>query len=75
MPSEVIAEKLATYIGPSTARLAVKTFADKILKRRPEEIALAEVPALLDGLRPMLRTLLGEGGADGVLAEIEEALR
>lgn len=73
-PAEIIAASLATYLGPNTARTAVRTFADRALARRPEDLTRADVPALLDALRPMLRTLIGQTAADLVLSEIREQL-
>ncbi|WP_242356534.1 MULTISPECIES: hypothetical protein [Anaeromyxobacter] len=72
---DVIATALARWIGPDTARAVVRTFSDRVLGLRPDEIGPADVPRLLESLRPMLRTLLGQGPAEHVLAELEEALR
>ncbi len=74
-PAEQIADALAHYLGPNTARTAVRTFAGRALGRLPEAVSLAEAPALLDALRPMLRTLLGNAPADRLLAELRESLR
>jgi hypothetical protein len=74
-PAEVIAEGLARYLGHDTARAAVRTFSDRVLGCRPDEISFADAPKLLQALRPMLRTLLGQAPADVVVAEIEEGLR
>lgn len=73
-PAEIVAASLATCLGPNTARTAVRTFADRALARRPEDLTRADVPALLDALRPMLRTLIGQDPADLVLAEIRAQL-
>ena len=74
-PAEVNAEGLAPSLGPNAARAAVRTFSDRVLGCRPDEISLADAPKLLQALRPMLRTLLGQAPAEVVVAEIEEALR
>lgn len=74
-PADVIADGLARYLGPNTARTAVRTFSDRVLGCRPDEISRADAPKLLQALRPMLRTLLGQAPAELVVTEIEEALR
>jgi hypothetical protein len=74
-PSDVIAAALALYVGPETARSAVRTFADRVLGRRAEELTFDEAARLVESFRPMLRTLLGEGPAEHLLRELTEALR
>jgi hypothetical protein len=74
-PAELIAEALATHLGPSTARTAVRTFSTRALGVPPHEVSLADAPRLLEALRPMLRTLLGAAPADDVLAGIRGTLR
>jgi hypothetical protein len=54
--------------------MALRTAALRTFKRAPEEVARAEVPALVEGLRPMLSTLLGAVPTDGVLAQIQKEL-
>jgi hypothetical protein len=75
LPADVIAAALAVYIGPDTARRAVRTFADRVLGRRADEVTRAEARRLVESFRPMLRTLLGEGPAESVIRELTEALR
>jgi hypothetical protein len=70
-----IADRLAVYLGPHTGRVAVKTFSLKALGRGPETLEIADLPALEQALRPMLRTLLGSARAELVLAEIRRELR
>lgn len=74
-PADVIAAALAVYVGPETARIAVRTFADRVLGRRADQVTLEEAPRLVESLRPMLRTLLGEGPAERFIRELTEALR
>ena len=69
-PAELIADRLATYLGPFTAKNAVKTFSTRALGRPPEMLVDADVEPLLRALRPMLRTLLGADQADAVLQHI-----
>jgi hypothetical protein len=74
-PAERIAERLSAYLGPNTARTAVRSFADRELGVRAETVGRAEAPRLVEALRPMLRTLLGASAADRVVAELLEDLR
>jgi hypothetical protein len=69
-PAEIIADGLATYLGPFTAKNAVKTFATKALGRPPEMLVRADIEPLLRALRPMLRTLLGADQAEAVIQQL-----
>jgi hypothetical protein len=68
-----IASRVARFLGPHTARVAVKTFAQRSLGRGPESLTLEDVPAMCDALRPSLRTLVGKHRSEivvqGILAE------
>jgi hypothetical protein len=68
--ADQVAERLSVYLGPHTGRVAVKTFAQRALGRGPETLTRADLPALEQALRPMLRTLVGGARAEMVLAEI-----
>ena len=65
-----IAARLARYLGPHTGRVAVKTFALRGLGRGPETLTTADVPAMTQALRPMLRTLLGKQRCEIVVQHI-----
>jgi hypothetical protein len=65
-----IAAQLARYLGPHTARVAVKTFSQRGLGRGAETLTVADVPAVSQALRPMLRTLVGKQRAEVVLQQI-----
>jgi hypothetical protein len=65
-----IAARLSRYLGPHTARVAVKTFSQKALGRGPETISAEDVVALESALRPMLRTFIGRAQCEVVLQEI-----
>jgi hypothetical protein len=69
-----VASRLAEYLGPHTARSAVKTFAQSALHRAPEELRLEDMPRLLDALRPMLRTLVGHAISDDILDALAQEL-
>jgi hypothetical protein len=73
-PHEIVFRQLARYLGPSTAKTALKTFCDKSVGRPPEQLTLTDAPKLLSALRPMLRTLLGVGESDQVLQQLSREL-
>ena len=62
--ADVVIERLARLLGPYTARVAVQTFAKKHLGRGAETVSSGDLPILLDGLKPMLRTLVGGAAAE-----------
>ena len=72
--AEAIAARMAVYLGPHTARIAVKTFSQRALGRGPDSLELPDVPELLAALRPMLRTLVGHSQCEIVLQRIEREL-
>jgi hypothetical protein len=72
--AETIAARMAVYLGPHTARIAVKTFSQRALGRGPDSLELPDVPELLAALRPMLRTLVGHSQCEIVLQRIEREL-
>jgi hypothetical protein len=72
--ADVIAERLAEYLGENTSRIAVKTFAIKALGRGPETLTPDDVPILCDALLPMLRTFVGRAHAEVMLMQINEDL-
>ena len=73
-PLDLVRRRLATYLGANTAATAVRTFSKRALGRAPEELTAADLPALLEALHPMLRTLLGSSQADLLLAAIRKDL-
>jgi hypothetical protein len=73
--ADQIAEKLGPYLGVHNAKNAVKTFSRSVFGRGPDTLTIEDLPALLDGLRPMLRTLVGEDSAESVLRAIEREVK
>jgi hypothetical protein len=69
-----VAARLSTYLGPHTGRAAVKTCARKALGRGAETLTLADLPALQQALRPMLRTFVGRAQCEVVLEQIAREL-
>lgn len=73
--TDQIIDKLEPFLGPHNARTAVKTFARRVFGRTPETLTAEDVPALLEGMRPMLRTLVGEQSAESVLLAIKREVK
>ena len=73
-PATIVEERLAVFLGPHTARNAVKTFSERAMGRAPDSLELHEMPRLLAALRPMLRTLLGASQCEVLLRRITEDL-
>ncbi len=69
-----IAARLSRYLGPHTARVAVKTFSNKALGRGPETLTVEDLPALQAALRPMLRTFVGRAQCEVVLQQMTREL-
>jgi hypothetical protein len=73
-PADVIASHLATFLGPHTARVAVRTFSERAAGRAPESLTRSDVPRLLVELRPAIRTLIGSTHCESVFERIREDL-
>lgn len=67
-----VAELLTTWLGKHNAKNAVKMFSKRALNCNPEALRAEDLPTLLDALRPMLRTLVGEVSAELVLEDIKK---
>ena len=65
--AQLVADRLASYLGPHTAKNAVKTFSNRVLQRPPETLVYSDIEPLLRALRPMLRTLLGANEAENLI--------
>ena len=63
---ERLQKRLAIYVGPHTARLSLKTFAQKQFGLPPAELPPAALPELVRSLRPLLRSMLGEKDSENV---------
>jgi hypothetical protein len=71
LPAEIVREQLGQYMGAFTARNAVQLTAKQCFSgTAPDDLTVAQIPALLDALGPMLRTLLGKSGAEKVVGEV-----
>jgi hypothetical protein len=69
-PDEVLRDRLALYLGPHTARTALKTFAPRAVGVAPEAMSGAQARVLLESLRPMLKTLLGTALGERLSAQL-----
>ena len=70
--AQQIADHLAEYLGPHTARVAVKTFSMRALGRGPEDLLPMDAAAVLDALKPMLRAFVGRERAEAVIERIRQ---
>jgi hypothetical protein len=61
-----VQKRLAVYVGPHTARLSLKTFAQKHFGVAPAELPPAALPELVRKLRPLLRSMLGESDSEKI---------
>jgi hypothetical protein len=68
--ADFVAGRLAIHLGPNVARLAVKTFAQKAVALKPEQLTLADVPRLIEAMRPMLHVMVGKEPGEVVLRDI-----
>ncbi len=71
---EQLQQRLGAFLGENTARVAIATFAKKSVNKTPEQLMPADVPAVLDAIAPMLRTLLGEESAKSLLESIRKGV-
>lgn len=69
-PADVVRDQLAVYMGAFTSRNAIQLMAKQSAGTTPESLTLEQIPALLDALGPMLRTLLGKAAAEKVIGEV-----
>lgn len=73
-PADVLRDLVARYLGPNTARNALKTFSARTFGRPPEALGASEVLRLAETLRPMLRTLLGAAQTEALLETFKKEL-
>jgi hypothetical protein len=69
-PHDIIRDRLLGYLGPHTTRNALKTFAGKSMGIAPEELTYAQSPTLLESMRPMLKTLIGQAACEEIIIQI-----
>jgi len=72
--AKTTSDHIAIYLGPKTAKAAVKACALRALGREPESLEVEDVPLLMAALRLMLGTLLGHSTSQILLHRIERAI-
>lgn len=72
---EAVTKRLSVHLGPNVARMAVKAFAQKALASKPEDLTPAQLPQLIEALRPMLVVMIGKDPSQVVLDEIANQYR
>lgn len=72
--AQIVLAQLARYLGPSTAKTALKTFCDRAVKKPPEQISKEDAIPLITALQPMLRTLLGTNQCDELVKRMKQEL-
>ncbi len=73
--AEQVADHLMTWLGKHNAKNAVKMFSMRVLNRPAEELSIEDLPDLINALRPMLRTLIGEESTEVVLEGVKEKVK
>jgi hypothetical protein len=72
---DVIAGKLEFYLGAHTAKIAVKTFAQRSLGRGPETLTVSDLPLLIEALRPMMNTLIGKAQCELIVGNLRSEFK
>ena len=67
---EGLERQLGPLLGDFTAKMALQTAALRSVKRPVDTLTAADLPALIEGLKPMLNTFLGAARAKAVLEEL-----
>jgi hypothetical protein len=73
--AEQVAERLAPFLGSFNAEVWVKTVAERKVGIPVDQLAPADLGALLEGLRPSLNTFMGRSTADELLQRIGREVR
>ncbi len=73
--ADQVAARLTPYLGPLNAKVAVKTFAQRTLNVGPQALTVEHLPALLEALRPMLHTFVGQASATVLLDAIRREVK
>lgn len=67
---EQVVAALGPYLGPFNAKVWVRVVAEKQLGLAVDAIQREHVAALMQGLGPSLRTMMGRAAADDLVARI-----
>ena len=69
--AETVISTLSVYLGPHVAKMALKSFAQKVGVPAQEQLTVAHVPGLIAEIRPMLNVMIGKGPSEAVVADLE----
>jgi hypothetical protein len=68
--ADSVIAKLAVHLGPNVAKMSLKGFLKKAGIATPDLLTAAQIPALVEEIRPMLNVMIGKEATQIVLAEI-----
>jgi hypothetical protein len=74
-PSETVVDVLSAFLGPHTAKTAVRTFSQRSLSMEPEALTAADALKLVEALRPTLGGLLGSAKAEEIVRNLISVLK
>ena len=71
---EIIESRLSEFLGPHTARVAVRTFSRSVPPNGGDAFDRERAMHLLEALRPMLKTLLGSAQTEDLIVQLRREL-
>jgi hypothetical protein len=71
--ADIVVKKLSVHLGPHVAKVAIRTFAQQAVALNPEQLTMADVPKLIEAMKPMLSVMIGRAPSGAVLEEIARA--
>jgi hypothetical protein len=75
VPSDIVIDVLSPYLGPHTAKTALRTFAQRTLQMAPESLTLTDLLKVIEALKPTLGGLLGSAKADEIVRQLDVELK
>ncbi len=74
-PSDIVIDVLSPYLGPHTAKTALRTFAQRTLQMAPENLTLTDTLRVVEALKPTLGGLLGSAKAEEIVRQLDAELK
>lgn len=74
-PSEIVIDVLSPYLGPHTAKTALRTFAQRTLQMSPDRLTLTDTLRVIEALKATLGGLLGSAKADEIVRQLDAELK
>lgn len=74
-PSEIVIDVLSPYLGPHTAKTALRTFAQRTLQMSPDSLTLTDTLRVIEALKATLGGLLGSAKADEIVRQLDAELK